>query len=157
VERGSELRAVLGKAPIVAAIRPVRAGRTWLPLAAAAAIAFIGLGVWQMTRRVGGEAGRPAMRSALAESLDLKIAAGPQGSIDLTWPAHPDGANYEVHVLAADDTSIWRRQTQEPRLSIPSGTLPALDGGKALFVEVEAFDSVGRSVAKSDLIALPKR
>ncbi len=157
VERGSELRVVLGKEPIVAAIRPARARLTWLPLAAAAAIAFVGLGVWQMTRRSAGEPGRSVMRSTLPEVLELKASAGPAGSIELTWSPHPDAASYSVHVLAADDSSVWKAKTTEPRLTIASGVLPAPDGVTPLSVEVEAFDSMGQAVAKSELTPLPKR
>jgi hypothetical protein len=52
---------------------------------------------------------------------------------------------------------VWKAQTNEPRLTIGSSVFPAPEKGKALLVEVEAFDSVGRSVSKSELIPLPKR
>jgi hypothetical protein len=157
VEEGTELRAALGRPAVAPAAREIQSAWDWRPLAAAAAIAFVGLGVWQLTRRPAEEAGPPVMRSTLSEVLDLEVAAGPARSIDLTWPPHPDAASYTVHVLAADDTSVWKAQTNEPRLTIGSGAYPAPEGDKALLVEVEAFDSVGRSVAKSALIPLPKR
>jgi Putative zinc-finger len=157
IERGSELRAVFGKAPVVPAVRPARSARTWLPLAAAAAIACVGLGVWQLARRPAEEAGRPVMRGSVAEVLDVKVAAGSAGGAVLSWPRHPDAASYVVHVLGADDTSVWKAQVNEPQLAIPSGVLPAPGRARGLRVEVEAFDSMGQAVAKSRLIPLPER
>jgi hypothetical protein len=157
VRRGSELRATYGKPAVEPMVPATRQARTWLPLAAAAAIAFLGIGVWQLTRRAAEDVGRPVMRSASTDVLDLKVAAGPQGSIELTWPSHPDAATYLVQVLASDDSSVWKAQTSAPRLTIGSGGLPVSEGQKGLSVEVEAFDAMGQSVAKSELIALPKR
>jgi len=156
VERGTELRALFGKAPVVPAARAARSARTWLPLAAAAAIAFVGIGVWHLTRRPVEEASPSIMRGTVAEVLDVRVAAGSAGGIDLTWPRHPDAANYVVQVLAADDTSVWKGQTREPRLTIASTVLPPPEGGMALSVEVEAFDSLGQAIAKSALIPLPR-
>lgn len=157
VERGSELRAVFGKAPIVATASPSRSARSWLPLAAAAAIAFAGIGVWQMTRRAAEDPGGSVMRSTLSEVLDVEVAAGPQGTTEVNWRRAPDAASYSVRVVASDDSEVWKGQTRELHLTIGSGALPVPDGGKALFIEVEAFDVMGISVAKSKLIPLPRK
>jgi hypothetical protein len=157
VERGSELRSTLGKPPVVPRTNARSAVRAWLPLAAAAVLAFAGVGVWQMTRRSPEEADRRVMRSTATGVLDVGVVAGSSGAIELSWPPHPDAASYVVQVLAPDDAGVWKTRTSEPRLTIASGILPAPERARGLRVEVEAFDSMGQEVAKSELLPLPQR
>lgn len=153
VRRGSKLRTVLGKPAVALAAPPARRVRTWLPLAAAAAIAFVAFGVFQLSRRNAPQA---AIRGIAADVLDLQVAAGPEGSIELAWPPHADAARYAVQVLSSDETRVWKTETSEPRLRIGPGVLPVREGKQALRVEVEAFDSMGQPVAKSAPKPLPK-
>ena len=150
VQRGSELRAAFGKAPIVPAVRPTRSARTWLPLAAAAAIAFVGIGVWQLSRRSAEEPGRTVTRSSAAEVIVLKIEAGPQGGVELTWPSRADAATYRVQIFTADEVSVWKNETKVTRLSIGPGVLPTPAAGQSYKVEVQALDSMGQVVATSE-------
>ena len=155
VQRGRELRAALGKPEVEPAARVTRSARDWRPLAAAAVIAFVGLGVWQLTRRTAGEPTRPVLRGVNSEGLALKVETEPKGGINLSWPAHPDAATYEIEVLASDGVSVWRTEVKEPRLSIGPAVLPAPGKGISFLIKVEALDPMGQVVAKSELKPLP--
>ena len=132
------------------AVRPTRSARTWLPLAAAAAIAFVGIGVWQLSRRSAEEPRRTVTRSSAADVIVLKVEAGSQGGVELTWRSRPDAATYRVQIFTADEVSVWKNETKEPRLSIGPGVLPTPAAGQSYKVEVEALDSMGQVVATSE-------
>ncbi len=159
VRAGAELREHYGKDAVAAsasasaaasaAVSPASPRRSWLPLAAAVAIAVLGLGVW-LSRRAVEQPGQPVLRGPSAGALVLKIEAGPQGGIALSWPAHPAAAAYEVQVFSTDGTRVWSQEVSEPRLSIGPGILPAPEPGKTLEVEVQALDAMRQVVASSD-------
>lgn len=154
VRAGAALRELYGKPAVAASERPAPPGRSWLPLAAAAAIAFVGLGVWQLSRRTSEEPGRPVLRGPSAEVLVVKIETAPQGGVELSWPPHPRAAVYQIQVFAADGTRVWGAEANEPRLSIGSGVLPSPGPGKSFEVEVQALDSMQQVVATSDPMPL---
>ncbi len=157
VRAGAALREVYGKKAVVASesasVTPAPPGRSWLPLAAAAAIAVLGLGVW-ISRRAAEPPGQPVLRGSNAGALILKIEADQQGRIELSWPAHPAAVAYEVQVFSTDGTRVWGREVNEPRLTIGPGALPSPDAGKTLEVEVQALDAMRQVVASSDPIPL---
>jgi hypothetical protein len=153
VHRGSELRAAFGKPAVAPASRSVRPRRAWLPLAAAAVIAFVALGVWQLTRRTPVESTTPVVRGA-GEVLDLEVASGRQGGIDVRWPPHPNAATYEIEVLASNGASVWKTETPEPRVRIGPGVLAA--PRQTHEVRVEALDSLGQVIASGQASLAPK-
>lgn len=155
VEEGSELRAALGRPAVASAAREVRSTRTWLPFAAAAVIAFVGVGVWQLTRRTAEEPARPVLRGPNAEVLLVKIESAPDRGIELSWQPHPDAAAYEIEVFASSGVRVWGAEVNEPRLRIGAGVLPAPVPGQPLEVEVRALDSMRQVVASSDPTPLP--
>ncbi len=156
VQRGRELRAALGKPEVAPPTRATRSARDWRPLAAAAVIALVGLGVWQLTRRTAEQpTPRPVLRGVNSEGLMLKVEKGPEGGISLSWPAHSDAATYEIEVLASDGVSVWKTEAREPRLSIDPTVLPAPGKGISFLIKVEALDPMGQVVAKSELKPLP--
>ncbi len=157
VHTGAALREIYGKPAIVAGGHPALTRRPWLPLAAAAAIALVTLGVWQFSRQTIVERGQPALRGGFAATLDLKVEPGPQGAIELSWSAHPEAAVYQIQVFAADGTRVWSAEANEPRLSIGSAVLPSPGPGKSFEVEVQALDSMQQVVATSDPIPLETR
>jgi putative zinc finger protein len=154
VRAGALLREFYGKPAVAAAGRPAPTRRSWLPLAAAAAIAFVGLGVWQLSRRTAEEPGQPVLRGPSAEVLVVRIETAPRGGVELSWQTHPRAAVYQIQVFAADGTRVWRAEAKEPRLSIGSGVLPSPGPGKSFEVEVQALDSMQQVVATSDPIPL---
>jgi putative zinc finger protein len=154
VRVGSALRELYGKPAIVAVGYPAPTRRPWLPLAAAAAIAFVAFGVWQFSRQTVVDLGEPTLRGGFAATLALKVEPGPEGAFELNWSAHPAAAVYQIQVFAADGTRVWSAEANEPRLSIDSAVLPSPGPGKSFEVEVQALDSMQQVVATSDPIPL---
>jgi hypothetical protein len=148
---GGGLRELFGRPAVAAAVAPARPARAWLPLAAAAAIAFVGIGVWQLARRVQVEP--TVLRSAGAVIVDLKVSAHAGGGFDVSWAPQPQAATYEVQVFASDSTRLWRTETREPRVSIGPTVLSAPAPGSTYEIRVEAFDSLGQIVASAEVAA----
>ena len=149
VEEGSELRAALGRQAVTPSGREARSTPTWLPLAAAAAIAFVGVAVWQFGRRASVEPSQPVVRSSAAAVLEVRVEAGPGRNLDIAWPSHPDAAIYVVRVLSSDGTAVWKTELREPRLDLDPAVLPTPSGASFL-IEVEALDSMRQVVAASE-------
>ena len=152
VQRGSELRAAFGKPAVVPAARSARPRRAWLPLAAAAVIAFVALGVWQLTRRTPVESTTPVVRG-VGEVLDLEVESGRQRGIDVRWPPHPNAATYEIEVLGSNGASVWKTETPEPRIRIAPGVLSS--PGQTYEIRVEALDSLGQAIASGEASLAP--
>jgi hypothetical protein len=151
VRAGAALRELYGKEAVAASRgRAPTTRRAWLPFAAAAAIAFVGLAVWQLGRPRDEAAGRPVLRGTSAEVLRVEIEAAAQGGIDLSWPAHPDAATYEVEIFASSGARVWGTEVHEPRLSIGAGVVPAPEPGQPFEVEVRALDPMRQVVASSE-------
>jgi hypothetical protein len=152
VETGSNLRSVFGNVPVRSVTPPARVTRTWLPLAAAAAVAFLGLAVWQLARRGPVEGSTSVHRSAEAGELRVQVEWGAEGSLQLAWTPHPAAARYVVRILARDGASVWSGESQEARLAVAASALPAPTG--PLEVQVEAIDTMERVVATSPTVLL---
>ncbi len=156
MQAGSELREVFGRPAVAPAALPARPARTWLPLAAAAAIAFVGLGIWQLGRRADVEPAQPVVRSGSTGALEVRVEAGPQGRLELAWPSHPEAATYVVHVLSSDGMELWKTEVREPRLDVDPAVLPAPAAGASLLIQVEGLDAMRQVVASSEPTPLPK-
>jgi hypothetical protein len=154
LQAGAALRELYGKPAVAALKRPAPARRTWLPLAAAAAIALVAVGVWN-SRKPAEAPGQPVLRGGSTGGLQVEVTSGPEGSIELSWPPHPNATAYEVQVLATDGVSVWRAEADEPHLRIAPGTLPTPLPDQSFVVEVQALDSMGAVVAASYPTPLP--
>ena len=144
---GAKLRESLGRP----AVRPLtkfrRRRRPWLPLVAAAVVAFGGIGVWELTRQAAVARARHAVLGG--DAFGLRVEPGRRGEIDVTWPPQPDAANYEIEVIAASGSRVWKTETHEPHLRIGPGAFPAPSRGQGYSVRVEELDSTGHVVATS--------
>lgn len=128
----------------------------WTLLAAAAAVAMIGLGLRQMARMPSPETSEtPVLRGETADSLDLSVTPGSDGDVLLEWPAHPKAQTYRVDVLRTDGIRVLRSETPDNRIELSSGALPPTPLGVSFLVRIEAFGPLGNLVARSDAIPLP--
>ncbi len=155
VRVSSELRDAFGKPAVAPAAPASRPSRGWLPLAAAAAIAFAAVGVWQFGRRGAVEAAPSVLRGGTAAALDVRIETT-QGKLSFAWLPHPDAATYVVRVLSSDAAEVWKSEVREPRLELDPAILPASPAGASLLVQVEALDPMRQVVATSDPVPLPR-
>lgn len=152
VQRGGELRETMGKPAVVFAAPERRSSRPWLPLAAAAAIALVGVGLWQVGRRTGRS--ETVSRAAQGSIAGLAVSAGADGGFDLTWAAAEGASSYEVEVFSSDSRRLWKAETREPRVRIEPAVLSAPGGSYE--IRVEALDALGRVVASGEIAAKAK-
>jgi hypothetical protein len=87
----------------------------------------------------------------------VKIVA-PAGDIRvpptlIQWQPVPDAAQYRVSLLEVDRTEIWSASTTEIQLDIPASEKAKILPAKTLLLQVVAFDSSGRKLAESQLVA----
>lgn len=151
VEMGSELRALFGKDSVVSVGRKDSPRRNWLGLAAAAAIAVAGVGVWQLARRTP-EA--PAVMRGTEGTIDgLKVSAHVDGGFDVSWPPPPRAASYKLEIFAPDGTRLWKTETRESRARIELSVLSPQVPGAAFDIRVQALDSLGQVVASGEASA----
>lgn len=155
VRVSSELRDAVGRPAVAPAAPATRPSRTWLPLAAAAAIAFAAVGVWQFGRRATVEPAPTVLRGGASAALQVRIEPKP-GKLSVVWLPDPDAATYVVRVMSSDAVELWKSEVREPRLELDPAVLPAPSTGAALLVQVEALDPMRQVVATSDPVPLPK-
>ena len=153
VRQGGEIRAALGNA----AIEPIPTdparefgSNAGMLLAAAAAVGVIALGVLQLSRRPEIDSFEPTYRGATAGALPLEVVSQPAGRIVLSWPEVDDAQLFVVEVFTSDGASVWRRETTSTTASLKPGELPPRPGISFL-AKVEALDTMGQVVARSDL------
>ena len=127
--------------------------RMWLPLATAAAIAVVGVGVWQVVLR--SPEGPSVSRGAIAGIEGLAISPSVGGGLDVAWTPRSDAAVYDVQVFGPDGRRLWRAETAEPRVRIESSLLlPPLR--RTCNVRVEALGARGQVVASGESALEPQ-
>ena len=90
VTTGAALRELYGRPAVAASatvsIDSASTRRKWLPLAAAAAIAFVAVGIWHASRQSIEQPGQPTLRGPSAGVLVLEVKTGTDRGIELSWP-----------------------------------------------------------------------
>jgi hypothetical protein len=131
-------------------------------LAAAAAVAFVALGISLVApgRRVVPEApgGSPATPTPVwrGASVPLEVTASraADGSVLLAWTAVPDAQTYVVRVVGSDGTMLLERETRDTRLAVEPARIA---GAKAPFrARVKALSPLGYAVGESVAVPFPE-
>ncbi len=156
VQAGGKLRATFGRPAVALASAAPRPSRAWLPFAAAAAIALLAAGVWQVARRPSIVPSGRVVRGAAA-GLEVAVAPGARGSVEIRWQPQPDAASYEIEIVSSDGALVWKTETPEPHRTIEAGSFPPAPEGRSYSIGVAARDALGQVVAKSAPLALPGR
>ena len=125
----------------------------WRALAVAAAVAFVAVGAWQLTRRPSQPID-PVVRGGSGAPLSVQFQAGPDGGVVLSWELHPEAQTYIVEILRSDGVSVFKREAQTDGLGVPPTALPAT--GQRHFVRIEARNAMGQQIAKSPLVRAPE-
>jgi hypothetical protein len=157
LDAAAEFRQTLGR-PLVEGSESVAGGATrdyWSPLAAAAVVAVLAVGLGHLAERPEISPDRPVFRAQSADALDLKLEPGPAGRTMLAWRPHPNAESYRIEVLRSDGIPVLRSETSDVRLSLDVGSLPPLPPGVKLLAGVEALDILGQVVASSGWKTLP--
>ena len=159
LDQAGALRSAFGKPALgPGVVSNPRAGlrrELWTLLAAAAAVAMIGLGLHQLTIAPPVIVESPVFRSESADSLELRQAPGADGQVLLEWAPHPDALTYRVSVIRADGVPVLKTETPDSRIALNVGALPPLPAGVSFLAKVEAIDAMGRVVGSSLPESLP--
>jgi hypothetical protein len=128
---------------------PRRARRPWWGLAAAAGIAVVALGIWQLGPPPGPSAPNDVLRGE-AKPLLVSATAG-RTIISAAWPKAPDADMYRVRLYQADGIVAFERETSDTLVSVPVDSISKASRAGEMFWQVQAFDRVRNAVARSDL------
>ena len=142
VEQALELRASL--APTTERRRQ-SGWRRWGPLAAAASIGFVAIGLWVTTGP--GPDPIPTLRGE-RQALAVTVEAAP-GSLTVSWPAVAGAETYAVELFTADGVLVHERETAERSLRL---SLEPHEAARELLIRVRALDPLREIKADSGLI-----
>ena len=155
VQTLSELRAALGK-PAVMAIKGRSAPETkWRIVAAAAVVALMAVGFWQLVHRPTATPNPPVYRGS-GETFVVRAESLPEGGIRLSWPSNPGADVYLVEILRSDGVSVWKREAAEPGVTLARAALPTLPPGASIAARVTALDPMRRVISTSELASIPQ-
>lgn len=118
----------------------------WPPLAAAAVLGAVGLGLWGVIGRDSGPAEDPGAFRGDDDHIPLRIEA-PPGSLTVAWPAIEDADSYRIRLFAADGSVVLERTVADTAVAVLEGAVDEMAG--PLYWNVEAFDVLRRRVAAS--------
>jgi len=152
VRRGAELRETLGKPAIAFAASERRSARRWFPLVAAAAIAFVGIGLWHLAHRT--ENAQTISRGGVGSIAGLAVSPRSGGGIEVTWEAPRGAASYEIQIFSPDGRRLWKTETREPRARVEPAILSP--PGAADEIRVDALDATGQVVAIGEIAVKTK-
>jgi hypothetical protein len=98
-----------------------------------------------------GDSGAEVLRS---HTLDLLAPKGDlqQAPREIQWQPAPGAVKYEVRLLEVDRTELWKTETAQTRVELPSPVQARIVPAKTILCEVAAFDAAGRKVAESELV-----
>jgi len=71
---------------------------------------------------------------------------------EIRWDKVENAATYRVRLLEVDQSEIWKAETAENHIDLPPPIRAQIVPAKALFCEVEAFNSSGMKVSGTGLI-----
>lgn len=124
--------------------------RRWWPLAIAASIAILAVGVWR-----GGDwsDGRPIGDGVRGPVDSIRAVASVRGrTLVLSWPPTPNADRYGVRLQKRDATVIVERTTADTSLAMSRDSLSGVADGERVYWEVRAFDALRRTIARSRLV-----
>lgn len=159
IRQAGELREALARpftAPALAGTE--RESRDfWTPLAAAAVIAVLAVGLGRLSREPDPGTESPVVRGSEVDALEPTVEPGPDGTVILEWQPHPDASIYRVDVIRTDGLRVFRSETPDSRLELGLSDLPPIPPGVSLLAKIEAFNVLGRAVGRSRpvLLVLP--
>jgi hypothetical protein len=122
-------------------------------LAMAAVLIFLAVGLQWRTSQPGLHAptGQEVLRSnaisVIAPSGDLQ-----QIPNEIRWQSAAAAVRYEVRLMEVDYTNLWKADTVETRIELPSQVRAQILPAKTLLCQVTAFDGSGHIVAESNIV-----
>jgi hypothetical protein len=124
--------------------------RRWWPVALAASIAIVAVGIW----RFGDVSNIWSTGAALRGPADsIRAVASVRGQdLMVSWERKANADRYGVRLQKRDATLILDRAVNDTLLSIARDSLTAVADGERVYWEVRAFDALRRTIAHSSLV-----
>ena len=129
---------------------PRIARRPWWPLALAASIAVIAIGVWQWSDRSTVVPRGDVLRGP-ADTLHA-VASVRERTLVISWQRAVSADRYAVRLQRSDATVVVERVTSDTSFAIPRDSLNGVDDRERVFWEVRALDALRRTIARSRLV-----
>lgn len=97
------------------------------------------------------QTGQEVFRSGSFDLLEPvgDLQAPPQ---EIRWKKVEGAATYQVRLLEVDRSELWKTETKEDHIDLPSPIRDLIVPAKTLFCEVDAFNSSGTRVSGTGLI-----
>lgn len=99
------------------------------------------------TNPTGQEIFRSGGFAVLTPVGDLQEPPG-----EVRWEKVPKAAHYRVRVLEVDQNEVWKAETTDDHMELPSSIRVRILPAKTLFCEVSAFDSSGNKISQTGLV-----
>ena len=130
--------------------------RRWVPLAVAASIAVIAVGVWQAGNRPNVVPVDDRLRGP-ADSIHA-VAMVRGRTLVISWQPKPAADRYGVRLQKSNATVMLERMVEDTSLAVSRDSLSGVANGERVYWEVRAFDALRRTIARSRLIptAIPE-
>jgi hypothetical protein len=135
--------------------KPQRPTRPWWGLAAAA-VAVVALGVWQMGVQRAPGLSEDVFRGGSAAFL--VTATADSARLAAAWPRVPEADVYQVRLYGADGGLALEREITDTTVSVPLDSISIVrDSG--LFWQVQSLDRLRNPITRSDLTraVIPQR
>jgi hypothetical protein len=99
------------------------------------------------TNQTGQEVFRSGSFAVLSPVGNLQERPG-----EVRWEKVPKAAHYRVRVLEVDQSEVWKAETTDDHMDLPSSIRVRILPAKTLFCEVSAFDSSGNKIGETGLV-----
>jgi hypothetical protein len=131
--------------------RPAPVARPrWWPLAIAASVAVLAVGVWQWGGRSPVTPAGDGLRGP-ADSIHA-VASFRGRTLVLSWQPAPSADRYAVRLQKRDATVVVERLVGDTSFAIPRDSLSGVADRERVFWEVRALDALRRTIARSRLV-----
>lgn len=154
VQRGAEIRSAMSVPTVVRASSQRSRPDVWTPLAAAAVVAVLAIGLARFPQPSDSSA-QSADRGTTAEAFDLRASLVEPQEVVLEWRGIPQADTYVVKIFGSDGTPIMSNHTAGLRVSLDVRMLPPLKPGVSVLAAVQALDATGLAIARSEAVGLP--
>ena len=130
--------------------RPSLTRRPWWPLALAASVAVLAVGLWQSGDRSTVAPTGDGLRGP-ADSIHA-VASVRGRTLVLRWQRTPSADRYGVRLQKSDASVVVERIVNDTSFAIPRDSLAGVADRERVFWEVRALDALRRTIARSRLV-----